>query len=155
MDLILSDDSPKNTTLSRPSGELVYEISTPPRAFGVYPRPTTLRRSGTGASDEIGIIGARGLANSMCLVSGRDVMPGRLGMFQSRASGMAFKSSNGQMYTWKRGQDDGLLIDNSKTTIAIYEASHSGLLSGGPHPAKLWIARECEEIADEIVATWV
>ncbi|KAL0571020.1 hypothetical protein V5O48_010941 [Marasmius crinis-equi] len=150
MDLIFSTDSARNTTLSLPSGQPLYDISTPSQAF--HTDQTTISKIQSGRKQiAIGRVEMHSLHTDVCQVSGRDMLPKKDGIFRS---GLSFTSSNGQKYTWKRKSGTALLSDKSKN-IASYERSHSGFLGRGRRPAKLSVAPEGVGILDEIVVTYM
>ncbi|KAL0571116.1 hypothetical protein V5O48_010848 [Marasmius crinis-equi] len=135
MDLVFSEDSARNTTLSLPTGEPVYLISTPSRVF--HDEQTTITKFLPHGGGPVAI--------------GRNVLPNG-GIFKS---GMSFTSSNGEEYTWKRKSDSALLSNKWNTHVAVYEAKHTGILGESPQSAKLSVMPEVTEILDEIVATFV
>ncbi|KAL0581793.1 hypothetical protein V5O48_000272 [Marasmius crinis-equi] len=155
MDLIFSHDDARNTTLSSSSGQPLYEISTP----GSREQTTITKLHPGEKPTEIGCVELRSGDASVCQVSGRDVLP-RTGEFGRKNLAWSFTSSNGEKYTWTRKWDSNLLFDltdTSKTSVVVYERSHSGFFSGKPRPAKLTLLPEgvALGILDEIVVTFV
>ncbi|KAL0568841.1 hypothetical protein V5O48_013127 [Marasmius crinis-equi] len=151
MELIFSKTSARNATLSLPSGQPVYELSTPSRLL--HTEQTTITKFYPGNPPvTIGLVEMHSFHDDVCQLAGRNVLPKSDGFWKS---GMTFTSSNGEHYTWKRKSDAALLSDKFKHNIAIYEESHSGFLSGTPSPAKLSVAPEGMGILDEIMVTFV
>lgn len=152
MDLIFSKDSPQNATLSLPTGQPVYELSTTDRWF--HHKPTTIKKfqPGSAVPQDIGLVEIHSLHKNVVQILGRDVLPKSAGMFKR---GRTFTSSNGQQYTWKRKSDAALLTDKFDHNMAIYETRHSNTFSSkDPTPGKLSIAPEALGIADEIIGTF-
>ncbi|KAL0062084.1 hypothetical protein AAF712_011084 [Marasmius tenuissimus] len=151
MDLLFTKDSPVNTTLSLPSGSPVYEISTPLRNF--HTETTTIRkyRPAGGDPDDIGLIEIHSFHKDVCQLRGKDFLPKSPSMWKSTSF---FTSSNGEAYTWHCKSDTAVLNDKGENTVAMYERSHSGLISKNSQPAKLSISVEGMDIIDEIVLTF-
>ncbi|KAL0570337.1 hypothetical protein V5O48_011634 [Marasmius crinis-equi] len=151
MDLLFTKDSARNTTLSLPSGQAVYDYSTPSRGF--HHEQTTIRkfRPDGGPPDDIGFIEFHSFHKDICQVRGKDFRPQSSSMWKS---GLTFQSSNGQEYTWKRKLSTAELTDKFNNVVAIYEVMHTGILSGNPRPAKLSITVEGMQFLDEIVCTF-
>ncbi|KAL0580546.1 hypothetical protein V5O48_001451 [Marasmius crinis-equi] len=152
MDLVFSKDSARNATLSLPTGQPVYEISTPSRVWHAEQTTVTKFLPHGGGPVAIGAVEVHSFHTDVCQISGRNVLPKSDGIFKS---GMSFTSSNGEQYTWKRKSDSALLSNKWNTNIAVYEAMHTGILSGSPQSAKLSVMPEVMGILDEVVATFV
>ncbi|KAJ8074319.1 hypothetical protein PM082_012632 [Marasmius tenuissimus] len=151
MDLIFSQDDPKNATLSLTTGQPVYEMYTQEKTWST--EPTAIRKfQYPGHSPvNIGQVKVPLLHDNVCEVWGRDIRPksGEL------SSGKSFISlTDGQEYTWKRKSSKATLTDKYENTIAIYEQSHSGYVKAKA-PAKISIAPGGMPILDEIVVTCV
>ncbi|KAG7092977.1 hypothetical protein E1B28_009278 [Marasmius oreades] len=153
MDLIFSKDSPRNATLSLPTGKPVYEISTPDRWF--HHEQTALKKFQPGKSlpQDMGVIEIHSWNKSVVEVWGRSVLPKSAGVFKR---GKIFTSSNGQQYTWKRKSRTAMLTDKLDNTMAVYDERRTNVFSRkAPSPAKLRITPAAVEIADEIVGTFL
>ncbi|KAG7092975.1 hypothetical protein E1B28_009276 [Marasmius oreades] len=153
MDLIFSKDSPRNATLSLPTGQPVYQIFTPDRWF--HQEQTTIRKfqPGTSLPQDMGVIEIHSWSKSVVEVWGRSVLPKSAGVFKR---GKIFTSSNGQQYTWKRKSRTAVLTDKLDNTMAVYDERRTNVFSRKePSPAKLTIAPAAVEIADEIVGTFL
>ncbi|KAK1220568.1 hypothetical protein PQX77_016664 [Marasmius sp. AFHP31] len=151
MDLIFSQDDPKNATLSLTSGQPVYEMYTHEKTWSS--EPTVIRKFQYPGHPpvNIGQVQVRLLHSDVCEMSGRDIQP----KSGESSSGKSFTSlANGEVYTWKRKFSKAKLTDKFKNTVAIYEESHSGILKEEA-PAKISIAPEGMPILDEIVVTCV
>ncbi|KAG7092978.1 hypothetical protein E1B28_009279 [Marasmius oreades] len=155
MELIFSKDCPRNATLSLPTGQPVYSISTPDR--WIEHQQTTIKKfhPRTSLPHDMGVIVIHDWnKKSVVEVWGRNVLPKSAGVFKK---GRAFTASNGQQYTWKRKPDAALLTDKFDNTLAIYDTRHliNMFSPKDPTPAKLTIAPAAVELADEIVGTFV
>ncbi|KAL0063555.1 hypothetical protein AAF712_009564 [Marasmius tenuissimus] len=151
MDLLLTQDSPKNTTLTLSSGNPVYEISTPSRRFRT--NTTTIRKyqPDGGHPNDIGVIELHSFHSDVCQIRERDFLPKSSSMWTRTLS---FTSSNGEVYKWRHKSAKAILEDKRKKTVAIYDKSHTGFFSRNPRPAMLSISVEAINIIDEIVCTF-
>ncbi|KAL0571016.1 hypothetical protein V5O48_010937, partial [Marasmius crinis-equi] len=144
-------ESARNATLMLPSGQPVYQVSTPTRVF--HTEQTTIAKFlPDGSSIAIGLVELHSFHTDICQITGRNVLPKSDGIFRS---GISFTSSNGKQYTWKRKTSTALLTDKSGSTVATWERSHSGILSRNPRPAQLSVLSEGVQIIDEIVVTFM
>ncbi|KAK1234113.1 hypothetical protein PQX77_002688 [Marasmius sp. AFHP31] len=149
MDLIFSQDDPKNAMLSLTSGQPVYEMYTQEKTWSS--EPTVIRKFQYPRHPPviIGQVQVRLLHSDVCEMSGRDIQP----KSGESSSGKSFTSlANGQEYTWKRKCSKAKLTDKFKNTAAIYEESYSGILKEKA-PANISIAPGGMPILDEIVVT--
>ncbi|KAK1217750.1 hypothetical protein PQX77_019592 [Marasmius sp. AFHP31] len=151
MDLLLTQDSPKNTTLTLSSGNPVYEITTPSHTF--HTDTTTIRkyRPDGGHPDDIGVIKLHNLRSDLCQIRGRDFLPPSSEIWTGTLS---FTSSNGEVYTWCHKSAKAILEDKRKKTVATYDKSHTGSVSSNPQPAMISISAEVMDIIDEIICTF-
>ncbi|KAG7092976.1 hypothetical protein E1B28_009277 [Marasmius oreades] len=153
MDLIFSKDSLRDATLSLPTGQPIYEISTPDRWF--HHARTMIKKFQPGMSlpQDMGVIEIHSWNKSVVEVWGRSVLPKSPGVFKR---GELFTSSNGQQYTWKRKSRTAVLTDKLDNTMAVYDERRTNVFSRKePSPAKLAVAPAAVEIADEIVGTFL
>ncbi|KAL0563338.1 hypothetical protein V5O48_018732, partial [Marasmius crinis-equi] len=135
MDLTFSKDSVLSTTISLPSGDPVYELSTPSEKK----YPTTIKRNDV----EIGSVELR----RACSINGKAYSP-KSGVFSSDTT---FTFSDGKKYTWKRDSWRGkvYLKDPHNETIATFNSSDP------PVDPKATLSISNPELADEVIATFV
>ncbi|KAK1215742.1 hypothetical protein PQX77_021628 [Marasmius sp. AFHP31] len=136
-------DSVLNASISLPSGEVLYEISTPPGKKS----PTTIRKQGI----EIGVVELRGACN----VNGKEYVPVRGGgMFKS---GTTLTFSNGSQYTWKHDSSKrkSHLIPLSPPEGASIATYHHPPIMSRELVGNLAVTTSDTQLTDEIFATSV
>ncbi|KAL0063972.1 hypothetical protein AAF712_009039 [Marasmius tenuissimus] len=140
MELIFSNDDPKNAILSLSTGQPIYELYTKSRVF--HSESTVIRKFHNQGSppNDIGQVKLRCLNGDACELLGRDIRP--------RTEGIVSR----QKYGWKRKGSKVLMIDKFENTVAIYQYSRCGILHAKA-PAMLSVMPAGVPFLDEIVVT--
>ncbi|KAJ8092105.1 hypothetical protein PM082_021637 [Marasmius tenuissimus] len=155
MDLVFSQDDPKNAILSLSTGQRIYELYTQARLL--HSESTIIRKFDSGhyagsPPTDIGQVKLRTFGDDICELSGRDIRPRSEDLFSGKRHFTSLIT--GQKYSWKRKTSKVLLIDKFENTIAVYEYSHSGIFHAKA-PTMLSVTPVGLPFLDEIVVTFV
>jgi len=150
MNLSLSKDDPRNTTLALPDGHPLYQIETPSKFIGT--EVTRIKNAAQNYADT-GMIEWHTFHPTIIHVGPRRVEPHKAGTF---SSSKVFQAADGQMYKWetKRGKPQLVTDDNIENVLAVFHKSHHSLFSN-PRLATLDITPQGMHILDDIVTTFV
>jgi len=150
MNLSLSRDDPRNTTLVLPDGQIMYQVETPARLIGI--RTTTIRRADANHS-EVGQIEWHLFSDTVLRVGRRIIQPRRTGTV---SSSQTFKAADGLTYRWKirSGYPELAAEEHSNIVIATFHKAKRGFFST-PRPASLDISPLGIDIVDDIVTTFL
>ncbi|KAJ8077630.1 hypothetical protein PM082_002063 [Marasmius tenuissimus] len=151
MELIFSNDDPKNAILSLSTGQPIYELYTKSRVF--HSESTVIRKFHNQGSppNDIGQVKLRCLNEDVCELLGRDIRPRTEGIVSSKRYFTSLITR--QKYGWKRKGSKVLMIDKFENTVAICQYSRCGIFHAKT-PAMLSVTPAGVPFLDEIVVTF-
>jgi hypothetical protein len=157
MELTIHSTEILRTALSSATGSTIYTVETPHGVSGYHTTNIQRTDSALNKTETVATIAwTPSGSDAHITVRGRDITPsGRRGLLSKSES---FMASDGGVYKWKVTglNNPPYLVDQTfSDTVAKHARSGGLLLLRKTRPGHLSIGKECLDIIDEVVATFV